>query len=108
MIKSPISPKEAKNIVNKIIPAYYEAINEELVKYHNGSVTSIYDGNILENMTRSLGLSYSVIRLNLPYKMSESIKAKYEKVGWLVSRPETLKCNEDPHYIFKEAESNGY
>ena len=99
-----ISPKEVLKISNKVIPAYYEGINEQLIVFSNYGARefSIYDSDIISFISSKLGITYSAVYRNLPHKITDIAIEEYTKVGWSVHRPKELKCNQDPHYIFKE------
>jgi len=102
MTKEPISPNEAREITNKILPAYFEALNEEIILQFTGMTMYLYDADILGKASDTLNLNYSAVYRRLPNNIVKIVKEQYGKIGWEVSRPEKYKCNEDPHYIFKE------
>lgn len=99
-----LSPIEVLDIATKVIPAYYEGVNEQLVQFSNYGDREfhVYDEDIMSFIASSLGLTWSAIHRNLPRNIVDQVVAEYTKVGWSVSRPTELKCNQGPHYIFSE------
>lgn len=95
-----ISPQDVKDMKEKVVPAYFSSINEELLSWYNGREFNIYYQDIESKASKSLDISWNAFCRLLPSNILDLVVTKYTDSGWVVLKSGKLKCNQDPHLTF--------